>query len=132
MFFKVGGRKQVEWKGEYAARPTSGTSGIPVPKVKELRFFSIGTQEWDKTMEMKNTKWFVYPISWLSTCTKFVVYPPDDYKVSGKYPHDWKSPVFHRHYIPQDDWEEFEVFAILNLNKPGNRESRNPFTHFVF
>ncbi len=124
-FFKIRGRKQDQWRGQYAARATSGESCLPVPTVKELRFYSIVTEEWDSIMTKKNTTWTVYPVSWLSMCTKFVLYPPAECKVGGKYPRDWKANVFLRHFLPQGDWEEFDVSQIINLNKPGRQKVEN-------
>jgi len=119
-FFKIRGRKHDQWKGQYAARTTSGESDLPGPTVKSSDFSASPLKNGTILMQ-KNTAWNLYPVYWPSMYAKFVLYPPAECTVGGTYPRDWKTNVFLRHFLPRDDWEEFYVSKIVNLNKPGRQ-----------
>lgn len=86
----------------------------------DLKYYCVATLEYDWLLKAMRNVWSVVPVTWLSSKKEFLVYPNPTYKAGEKLPCDWKPKIYKRHAHPQTSWLEYDIVAILNLDKPGN------------
>ena len=59
----------------------------------------------------------IVPISWVSTCFKFVLYPKQS-AIPTKNPSQWALTMFKKNCFPKSVFVEWKVSAIINLHDP--------------
>ncbi|XP_032778074.2 uncharacterized protein LOC116916874 isoform X1 [Daphnia magna] len=84
----------------------------------DLKYYCVATLEYDWLLKAMRNVWSVVPVTWLSSKKEFLVYPNPTYKAGEKLPCDWKPKIYKRHAHPQTSWLEYDIVAILNLDKP--------------
>lgn len=130
------GRPYDTWKGNFPSllldKESSNVSAIDTnnnmgksceqdsSNILDLKYYCVATREYDWSVKAMKNVWSVVPVTWLSSNNEFLVYPNPTYKAGGKLPCDWKPKIYKRHAHPQTSWLEYDIVAILNLDKPGN------------
>ena len=92
---------------------------LGIPNDEAVKFHIVSTLE-KSSDDNVSIEIYHVPEFWISDDKMYLLYPPENLKVSGKHPCDWGVQTFQRYSSPEEDWEEI-VIEKLHTPDPGSQ-----------